>query len=216
MVNDPFFAQNNFVAPGRKEAPKSAAPSLWKLSADMFPNVGSICVIVFFFLYSFWRRQVSSISLASNNLSTLHHIAVPALIQFLPNIRALSFENNRLADIRQLNSLSSHIGGKKGLDQLEELVLVGNPIRDNLEQKYENQYRTDVVRRFPTIRLLDQQPIDTPIVVPPKAPKAGPSRPPDRGNKAEKSGAVFPGINIAPGFADTEDARALVGEFLTR
>jgi hypothetical protein len=142
---------------------------------------------------------------------------MPALIQFLPNIRALSLQNNKLSNIKLLNSLSSHVAGSKtGLGHLEELILTGNPVRDDLEQEYEAQYRSDVVKRFPTIRILDQQPIDVPIVVPPRAPKPRPSAPQDVHKKEANHPAVFPGINIAAGFSDSEPARSLVGQFLTR
>lgn len=111
-------------------------------------------------------------SFAGNNIpngayfSSLHH--------YLPKIVNLSLEGNKLAMWRDLD----YISGRRGrLEHLKELILMGNPIR---ELEYQNnridqykrydlcvthlcsQYSTrdsEITRRFPTLEILDQEPV---------------------------------------------------------
>ncbi|KAI9463337.1 NTF2-like protein [Lactarius psammicola] len=98
------------------------------------------------FLVSFSSIQVRTISLANNNLQTTHVISTIA--HYLPNLANLSLENNNLRD------------KKDKLLKLRELILIGNPIR---ELEYQNNrvdtYRNNIMRRFPTLEILDKEPV---------------------------------------------------------
>ena len=76
------------------------------------------------------HNQVQTISLANNKLSNGQTIA--HLSHYLPNLANLSLQNNNLRLWKDLEYLS----GRKGkLKQLRELVLLGNPLR---EEEYQN------------------------------------------------------------------------------
>ena len=71
-------------------------------------------------------------SLASNKLTTLANLAPSALIRALPNLENLSLESNQFDDIKMLNPLTTDDKiGRAGLGCLRELVLNGNPMREN-------------------------------------------------------------------------------------
>ena len=81
-----------------------------------------------------WLAQVVSLSLANNNLTSILPLSPYLLASNLPNIRNVSFANNQLSKLRDLDCLSSTVGAArhdkrpKGWKDLAELVLTGNPI----------------------------------------------------------------------------------------
>lgn len=96
---------------------------------------------------------------------------------YLPDLANLSLEGNRLRAWKDLDYLT----GRRGkLSKLRELILTGNPIR---ELEYQNNrvdmykryvassgssvdkqhsiFRSNIARRFPSLEMLDQEPIAT-------------------------------------------------------
>lgn len=73
--------------------------------------------------------QTVSISLADNELVDLNAIVPPALLAALPGLQNLSLKQNKIAEIKVLNPLTSN-AARRGLDALQELVLEGNPLID--------------------------------------------------------------------------------------
>ncbi|KAI9061006.1 NTF2-like protein [Trametes sanguinea] len=110
---------------------------------------------VIFKIASKLKPEIETISLAHNNLVSGRMMST--LAHYLPKLANLSLEGNKLAGWKELDNIS----GKRGrLSQLRELVLVGNPIR---ELEYKNnraqQYKSEIARRFPSLEILDGEPI---------------------------------------------------------
>ncbi|KAJ3499371.1 hypothetical protein NLJ89_g10107 [Agrocybe chaxingu] len=131
--------------------------------------------------------------------------------QLKPEIQSLSLANNNLTGtllIRDKKEISMIVPRKDKMIHLRELVLTGNPIR---ELAYKNgagaTYRADMVRRFTSLEVLDQEPI-TQISF--DAPQPSTSHVP-----VEKPTAtVFP-FEMGPSFVTGVDG-AIVSKFLTR
>ncbi|KAJ2753877.1 nuclear mRNA export, poly(A)+RNA binding protein, partial [Coemansia sp. BCRC 34490] len=102
--------------------------------------------------------NLETINLADNGFHSLKPIA--DIGAHFPNLRNLSLMNNRIADIRELDCVSS-IGSTVPLSHLSELILIGNPICD-IELQQPNgaaNYLEKVQKRFPTISMLDTNPV---------------------------------------------------------
>ncbi|KAI0303614.1 hypothetical protein B0F90DRAFT_1707401 [Multifurca ochricompacta] len=112
---------------------------------------------VIFKLASQLKPPVRTISLANNNIQSTHVISIIA--HYLPNLANLSLENNNLRVWKDIDSISQLSDRKDKLLKLRELILIGNPIR---ELEYQNNrvgtYRNNIVRRFPTLEILDKDP----------------------------------------------------------
>jgi len=74
---------------------------------------------------------VKTISFANNNLNNLK--SLEKLHEWLPDIQNLSFENNNLNTLRDIEPLKG-----ESFKNLRELVIAGNPIKDNELRKYNN------------------------------------------------------------------------------
>ncbi|KAJ1955295.1 nuclear mRNA export, poly(A)+RNA binding protein [Dipsacomyces acuminosporus] len=111
--------------------------------------------------------NIVTMNLASNGLHSLKPIA--ELGYSFPNIRNLSLMNNMISDYRELNYLSS-LGSTAPLKQLSELILIGNPLREaELAAAPDGaNYIDQVQQRFPTVSMLDMNPI---------APRTQPGKP---------------------------------------
>ncbi|KAJ3022417.1 nuclear mRNA export, poly(A)+RNA binding protein [Thoreauomyces humboldtii] len=98
--------------------------------------------------------NVETINLSSNRLTTLQHFS--DFRNFLPNVTALSFQDN---DIKSLSDVEPLNG--PDLEQLRELVLTGNPLQINAFAKPGAGvvYRSDIKKLFPSIELLDMEPV---------------------------------------------------------
>lgn len=109
-------------------------PALFKLASETFGDV-------------------TTVSLTSNRLRNLQPIA--ALAEYLPNILNLSLQDNNITNFTDLEPLA----GK--FNHLNELVLDGNPIKAREVERHGNDitYRSEVTRRFPTLKLLDGVPV---------------------------------------------------------
>nr|VWO99750.1 N/A [Ganoderma boninense] len=85
---------------------------------------------VIFKLASKLRPEIETISLAHNDLTSGRMMSTMA--HYLPGLKNLSLEGNSFRGWKELD----YISGKRGrLQQLRELILVGNPIR---ELEYQN------------------------------------------------------------------------------
>lgn len=89
-------------------APRQLGPVLFKLAGELTP-------------------PCKTVSLANNGLRTCHNLS--SLNHYLPTLNALSLENNKLRDMRDLDGLS-YKSVKASLSSITELVLAGNPMRD--------------------------------------------------------------------------------------
>ncbi|KAH9817820.1 hypothetical protein DFH28DRAFT_1080950 [Melampsora americana] len=151
LAQDKILKAGGIAPPGQKGAPQKTASAIWKLCFEMYPNIRSL-------------------SLADNHLLSLHPMSISSLVATLPNLENISLAGNRLTAFSDLNSLSPVVGGtgpnngqKQGLLHLRELILTGNPIRNNAEQEGQpalQQYLAEACRRFPSLQVLDGEPID--------------------------------------------------------
>ncbi|GBE87787.1 mRNA export factor mex67 [Sparassis crispa] len=158
---------------------------VFKLAARLFPDV-------------------ETISLAYNELKTGY--AISSLSHYLPKLANLSLQGNELTSWKDLD----YISGRKGkLENLRELILLGNPVR---ELEYQNnrgdRYRSEVARRFPSLEVLDQEAV-TKIAfdVPHASTSAAASVP-------HITATTFP-CEMVPSFITGVDS-ALVSNFLMR
>ncbi|CAL1716423.1 unnamed protein product [Somion occarium] len=136
MLDDEFIARHNMTPLG---APGSSA----REAAVIFKHIKSL------------KPEVQTLSLAHNNIGNGQLIAT--LPHYLPGLRNLSLEGNQLKTWRDLD----YITGRRGrLEQLRELILTGNPVR---ELEYQNnraeKFKSEISRRFPSLEMLDQEPI---------------------------------------------------------
>ncbi|KAJ1849250.1 nuclear mRNA export, poly(A)+RNA binding protein [Coemansia sp. RSA 2708] len=102
--------------------------------------------------------DIVTVNLANNGMSSLRPVA--NLGMHFPHLRNLSLMNNRISDLRELNCLSA-AGSKVPLGELSELILQGNPASD-AELRLPNggaSYVEKVQQRFPTISMLDMNPV---------------------------------------------------------
>ncbi|KAH8995036.1 NTF2-like protein [Lactarius akahatsu] len=113
---------------------------------------------VIFKLASQLKPPVRTISLANNNLQTTHVISTIA--HYLPNLANLSLENNNLRVWKDIDSISQLSDKKDKLLKLRELILIGNPIRElEYQSNRVDTYRNNIMRRFPTLEILDKEPV---------------------------------------------------------
>ncbi|PIL35802.1 transporter [Ganoderma sinense ZZ0214-1] len=106
---------------------------------------------VIFKIASKLRPEIETISLAHNGLTSGRMMS--SIAHYLSGLKNLSLEGNSFRGWKELD----YISGKRGrLEQLRELILVGNPIR---ELEYQNNraagYKSEVARRFPSLEILD-------------------------------------------------------------
>ena len=149
-------------------------------------------------------------------MSTIYH--------YLPKLANLSLEGNSLKAWKDLD----YISGRKGkLEFLRELILTGNPIREleyqnNRVEKYKRYEQravynfcfhsmifSEVARRFPSLEMLDQEPIVKISFDVPHATTSGPSAPNHRPNAT-----TFP-VEMMPPFVTGVDGNFVSG-FLMR
>lgn len=95
----------------------------------------------------------TTISLANNNFR--NGLYLQTIHRYLPKLANLSLANNALRDFNQLEFISS----KKGkLIHLRELVLTGNPLRENLVKANNlSKYKREVTRLCTALEMLDSE-----------------------------------------------------------
>ncbi|KAJ1646695.1 nuclear mRNA export, poly(A)+RNA binding protein [Coemansia asiatica] len=143
-----------------------------------------------------------TINLAGNGLRSLKGVADLGL--HFPSLRNLSLMNNLLADFSALDCVSS-MGSTVPLKHLDMLILAGNPMAE-AELRLPNggaSYVNKVQQRFPTISMLDMNP-----VVPRAQPGAGPSK--GSGSGAQKQ-LPFPTEQL---FVENQEIGDLTNSFL--
>ncbi|EJF64631.1 NTF2-like protein [Dichomitus squalens LYAD-421 SS1] len=158
---------------------------------------------VIFKIASKLRPEIETISLAHNGLTSGRMMST--MSHYLPWLKNLSLEGNEFRGWKDVD----YISGKRGrLEQLRELILVGNPVR---ELEYKNNraalYKSEVARRFPSLEILDGEPVAR---VGFDAPTALTSAPP----QARTMLSTF-AWNMEPSFIAGVDG-GLVVNFLTR
>ncbi|KAJ7183222.1 hypothetical protein C8R46DRAFT_1066309 [Mycena filopes] len=186
MADDELLRKYNMQAPGQGGGTAREAGVIFKLASRLKP-------------------PVETVSLANNNLTGQH---LTYFDKYLPRIANLSLQNNNLRMWKDLDPISSR---KEKLLNLRELVLMGNPLR---EQEYRNghsdRYKRELARRFLTLELLDQEAIAKISFDVAQsdgaAPRAGSVKPP--------SATTFP-FEMGPSFIDGVDP-TLVSTFLSR
>lgn len=94
------------------------------------------------------EEAIMSVSLANNALENIR--SVTTLSQTFPALKNLDLSNN------QIKNLSVLEGWRWKFRKLEQLVITGNPIETN-----EPQYRTDILRWYPTLLMLNNEQVRT-------------------------------------------------------
>ncbi|WBW73552.1 mRNA export receptor, Tap, nucleoporin Mex67 [Schizosaccharomyces osmophilus] len=97
--------------------------------------------------------DVVSVNLSDNNIDSVS--SVTTLSQTWPRLLNLSIANNRISTLKDLEPWAP----KTKFPDLQELVLVGNPICQTTYANQVLQYQSEMVTRFPKLRLLDGNPI---------------------------------------------------------
>ncbi|ORX90331.1 hypothetical protein K493DRAFT_318067 [Basidiobolus meristosporus CBS 931.73] len=181
MDGDPVIRRAKIRGIGTAGPNSNIGPAIFKLTSEMFPDV-------------------QSLSLASNKLRNLSPLTT--ISHFLPHIQNISLKDNSIQQYRDLDSLS----GNTKLKELKELVLLGNPLRDNEVKKSgdDSSYRSEITRRFPFLKVLDQIPV-------------GPTIQFDVSEvESVATGDTVLPASIQKGFVDSEGTNAMVTDFLTR
>lgn len=132
MVDDPLVQKYNLLVPGIPGSSGKEAAIMFKLAAQL-------------------RPLVQTLSLANNNIQSGKDIS--SIGMFLPNLANLSLANNQLKSMDDIRQLTRE---RHKLDFLRELVLTGNPIKGNDPTNTE-QYRRDILKRFPALEMLDNE-----------------------------------------------------------
>ncbi|KAI0255112.1 hypothetical protein BJV78DRAFT_1181400 [Lactifluus subvellereus] len=189
MSEDEMISKAGLLPPGMPGSTGKEAAVIFKLASQLKP-------------------PVRTISLANNNLQSTHVISTIA--HYLPNIANLSLENNNLRVWRDIDSISQLSDKKDKLLKLRELILIGNPIR---ELEYQNNrvdtYRNNIMRRFPTLEILDKEPVTKISFDAPQAPhhSVGPSG-------SHPAATVFPAPMRPPLIAGVDGA--IITSFFAR
>ncbi|KAJ2451951.1 nuclear mRNA export, poly(A)+RNA binding protein [Coemansia sp. RSA 2336] len=146
--------------------------------------------------------DVATVNLANNGLSSLRPVA--NLGVHFPKLRNLSLMNNNIRDLRELNCLSAS-GSKVPLSNLCELILQGNPASEIECQRPDGgaSYVEKVQQRFPTINMLDMNPV---------TPRAQPGQPTGNSNVREAPQTLpFPTVQS---FSEDQTVNELAMAFL--
>ncbi|KAJ3268057.1 nuclear mRNA export, poly(A)+RNA binding protein [Borealophlyctis nickersoniae] len=137
--------------------------------------------------------EVESITFASNQLRTLAHFST--LPQRVPNVVNLSFKDNALETVRDIEPLSG-----RELTKLRELLMLGNPIRDRQMSSRggDIRYKSLIKTIFPSIQVLDMEPVLEEIQF------------------AVDATSVDLGLKVKGGFVDSESTASTVQDFMDK
>ncbi|KAJ7650754.1 hypothetical protein FB45DRAFT_997566 [Roridomyces roridus] len=183
MSEDNLVRKYNLQAPGSAGGTAREAGVIFKLASRLQP-------------------PVETLSLANNALTGQH---LSYLDKYLPQIVNLSLRNNNLRQWKDVDSIAAR---RDRLLNLRELILSGNPLREQ-EYKSDNveRYKRELSRRFTTLDLADGEPIaKIAFDVDPKTVTTNPVTAP--------SATSFP-FEMGPSFIDGVDP-SLVSTFLSR
>ncbi|KAF5367071.1 hypothetical protein D9758_003930 [Tetrapyrgos nigripes] len=182
MIEDEIVKKNNLTPPGHGGSAREAAV-IFKIASQLKPEVKSL--------------NLSDNKLMGTHLSLLGH--------YLPRLANLSLKNNSVRTYRDLDALS---GKKEKLLNLQELILEGNPLREEeLQKGLGDKFKQEIIRRFASLSVLDGQAI-TQIAfdVPQASTSTGPAEKP--------SATTFP-LEMGPSLIVGVDG-ALISTFLVR
>ncbi|EJD06393.1 NTF2-like protein [Fomitiporia mediterranea MF3/22] len=134
LADEEILRRNNIVAPGKPGSTGKEYPVLFKLASQLKP-------------------PVETISLANNNITMGTQIT--SLAHYIPDLRNLSLQDNKLRSWRDLDQLSTK---NRKLAQLREIIFIGNPLRETeLSAGRAEQYKSGMMRRFAMLEVLDQE-----------------------------------------------------------
>jgi nuclear RNA export factor len=172
-------------------------------------RTGSKEYAVMFKLAAELQPPVQSLSLANNAISSGSTIS--ALSRYLPNIANLSLQDNKLERHRDLDYVSGRKSSSFKLQHLRELILTGNPLRENEARAGKlDLFRHEIARRIPSLEMLDNDPL---VKIAFDAPQATPSKPE---GVTKPPPAFFP-VEMMPGFispAEGPIVHNFLGNFL--
>lgn len=177
MASDPILKKSAIRPPGAPGSNAIVGPAMMKLAGEMF-------------------QDIISISFARNHLKNVQQIST--LAQYLPNIQNISLSDNLIKEYEGLEALS----GTGKLKNLRELYLVGNPLRESefKQRNSDRAYIRNIVKRFPTLVLLDGMPIHLTE---------------EEAAAVHKTGRVLP-LDNQPNFFDSEITRSVTVDFLCK
>ncbi|KAI8971045.1 hypothetical protein BDB01DRAFT_812547 [Pilobolus umbonatus] len=177
MAADPMLKQHAIRPPGASNSTAIIGSAMLKLASEMF-------------------EDVVTISLAGNHLKNLQQFAT--LPQYLPNVQNISLLNNLIKEYEGLDVLS----GTGKLTKLRELMLIGNPLSESeLKQRGNNRaYVRNIVKRFPTLGMLDGEPIQLSA---------------SEADIVYKTTSILP-LDNKPSFFDNEVSQAAAMDFLEK
>ncbi|KAI0035362.1 hypothetical protein K488DRAFT_39110, partial [Vararia minispora EC-137] len=181
MSEDELLSRARLLPPGMPGSSGKEAAVIFKLASQLKP-------------------PVRTLSLANNQLTNL--AAISTLAHYLPNLANLSLENNNIRHWRDLDAISAISDRKDKLSKLRELILLGNPIRNEEYQKGRgDNYKNFIIRRFPTLEMLDQEAVakiafDSPEASASSAPHVGPM-PPSKTFPSEMMPSFVTGVDNA-------------------
>uniref|UniRef100_A0A6U0YTQ6 Dynein axonemal light chain 1 n=1 Tax=Polytomella parva TaxID=51329 RepID=A0A6U0YTQ6_9CHLO len=103
-------------------------------------------------------KKIENLDAVADTLEELwmsyNQLAGLAGVEKLSNLRVLYVSNNKIASWSDIDRLA-------GLDKLEELLLVGNPLfNDYRDNNSSSDYRIEVIKRIPNLKKLDGVPVD--------------------------------------------------------
>ncbi|KAI9262091.1 hypothetical protein BY458DRAFT_534569 [Sporodiniella umbellata] len=177
MASDPILKKSAIRPPGAPGSNATVGPAMMKLAGEMF-------------------QEVVTISFSRNHLKNVQQISTIA--QYLPNVQNISLQSNLIKDYEGLEALS----GTGKLKNLRELLLSGNPLCESeLKQRNTNRgYIRNIAKRFPTLNLLDGQPLQLTE---------------DEIASVHKTGRVLP-LDNQGSFFDSEVTRSIATDFLNK
>ncbi|KAI0040094.1 NTF2-like protein [Auriscalpium vulgare] len=135
IADDEFIKKSRVAPPGGPSSTGREAAVIFKLAAQLKP-------------------AVQSLSLAHNRFNSTQPISM--LPHYLPDLENLSLANNEIRVWKDIDYLSQLSPRQDKLRKLREIILVGNPIRENEYQHNRvDSYKNNIIRRFPTLEMLD-------------------------------------------------------------
>ncbi|KAG0739052.1 hypothetical protein G6F23_009230 [Rhizopus arrhizus] len=177
MASDPILKKSAIRPPGAPGSNAIVGPAMMKLAGEMF-------------------QDIVSISFARNHLKNVQQIST--LAQYLPNIQNISLQDNLIKEYENLEAIS----GTGKLKNLRELLLTGNPLRESEIKQRNNDrgYIRNIVKRFPSLVVLDTAPIQLTE---------------QEVASVHKTGRVLP-LDNQPSFFDNDVAQSVTTDFLNK
>ncbi|KAG6840672.1 hypothetical protein C0991_005177 [Blastosporella zonata] len=179
LIDDELLKKHNIAPPGRGGDARQASV-IFKIAKELIP-------------------KVQTLSLSNNNLEGVH---LQHLSHYLPDLVNLSLENNKIRTLKDLDCLASRRGR---LLNLKELVLTGNPVREQGMKESPEQYRRDISSRCTSLEVLDQE-----VIVQIAFDRPGPSTTPAQ----KPTASTFP-VEMDASFITGVDG-SIVSNFLVR